>query len=420
MPTRREFLLTASALALSACTHKSPVSLINSVRRRNRYVVVTQSSYWSAQNLEELNASEFVSLPEEPQPEPTDHYSVLTVVNDDGTGLRRVRVPRYYHCATSSAVSGLIYLIGNRDPSSVVAFDLNSLEYAFSCSRPSDGDGRVFSGHGFPIPGTNALAFTMSELKLGKYGEVSIRDAATLTELNRFSTHGFSPHEIRLSPDNKYFVCGHYGSYLGGAPYKGKGIYLKGAQYQNRFPDIVYPASISLIDVQNGKLAGWLSDKRGGQEGHVLADVNNEIYLPNDPPLVISRTDLEKNIRFREGKNETPNKGEFPAMQTSLGICIEYDPIHKEVIVPNRETGTLYVTNVQSKQQRQIPLSSNDHPWIRARPEFVSGLEFHPDGKHYILSTFSGFIAMERGSHRLNPAMTFQLPLLAHSHMHIV
>jgi hypothetical protein len=58
--------------------------------------------------------------------------------------------------------------------------------------------------------------------------------------------------------------------------------------------------------------------------------------------------------------------------------------------------------------------------WKLPQKDLVHGIEFHPDGKHYVLSTSEGFVVVERGTHRINKHKSLRLPLLIHTHLHIV
>ena len=214
----------------------------------------------------------------------------------------------------------------------------------------------------------------------------------------------------------------HYGSYLGQGPYVGMGIYgAQGGYSMERAPKHVYPSSVTLVEAASGKRLSLLSDIRAGQEGHADADEAYNVYLPNLPSRLETRAKIEENPRFREGENEVEDRGEFAVTDHSVGISVAYDPAYREAIVPHRGALVVYVTDSATGKQREINLREQLTPaelaWLNPTPDFLSGLAFHPDGKHYVISSSNGFIALERGTHRVNHAMTFPLPLQVHSHL---
>lgn len=416
---RRSFILGALGLALSACAHQKISFSSAKKKQKTRYFVTTQSSYWNKQNLSPLEPFKRIDLLGIAKFDANKNYTILTSVDDDGSNVQRIALPYFYHCATHNKNKNQLYLMGAKSPSPMAVFDRNTLEIMDIV--PPD-EKRDFGGHGVQLP-SGEIAFTMNGREKGKYDYISIRDPDTLKEVGVHSTFGFQAHEIRLSPDKKYFVCGHYGSYLGGGPYKSMGIYKNGPMYANQHPKYVYPASVTFVDVQSGKRFRLYSDKLAGQEGHADSGENYEAFLPNMPAILQSRSNLETHPRFREGEYTRPDNDEFMVHPTSIGISLAYDPKFQEVIVPHRFMTSIQVTKIATQQVKIFPLAEQaqkkELQWIRPQLDFISGLAFHPDGIHYILSTSSGFIALTRGSHQINPAMTFTLPLLTHSHLDI-
>jgi hypothetical protein len=201
------------------------------------------------------------------------------------------------------------------------------------------------------------------------------------------------------------------------------GIYGGDGSYgMNRSPEFVYPSSVTMVEVSSGKRFRALSDVKSGQEGHADSDEHYNAYLPNVPAKIHSRKNIEKHPRFQEGEYTKPDRKEFAVTDNSLGISLAYDRKFGEVIVPDRGSPRLLITDSKLFRQRELDFGEQTKalPWLKVEGDFVSGLDFHPDGKHYILSTSAGFAAFERGTHRLNPAMSFPLPLLVHSHLCII
>lgn len=421
MMNRRDFLIGSATLALTACARGPMVLLPRPARAR--YAVVTQSMYWSsAQDFREFGTMSSLSVPGLPPPDDSRPFSVLTTVNDDGSGLRRLKIPMHYHCVAAGPSDELLYLVGNQRPSALVALDSRTLEVV-SVVPAGTGIERTFGGHGVRIPGTSHMAFTMNGFQRGSFDFISIRDARTLKEVECFSSHGFQVHEIRLCGDEKNFVCGHYGSYLGQGPYAGLGIYgSQGGYSMNRAPKLVYPASVTLVEAGTGRLRRILSDRRAGQEGHADADEHaDEAYLPNLPARLESRPNLEAHPRFREGENQKKDGGEFAVTDHSVGISVAYDSRYREILVPHRGELTIYVTAAATNQRRDVffrdQLSAGELAWLQPTSDFLNGLAFHPDGKHYVVSTSNGFLVLERGTHRVNHGLSFPLAMKVHSHL---
>jgi len=200
------------------------------------------------------------------------------------------------------------------------------------------------------------------------------------------------------------------------------GIYNENGPYQiNRFPEYVYPSSVTFVDRKSGKRARLLSDVKSGQEGHVDSDENLNAYLPNTPALLQTRKNLEKHPRFQEGITKSRDGGEFAVTDSGHGISLIYDSKFREVLVPTRSAPKIKITIIDTQQEHEIDLqeqlNTEELSWIKQGSSFLNGIALHPDGIHYILSTSQGFIAIERGSHRINHSMTFPLPMMIHSHM---
>ena len=155
-----------------------------------------------------------------------------------------------------------------------------------------------------------------------------------------------------------------------------------------RTPKHVYPSSVTLVEAASGKRLRLLSDIRAGQEGHADADEAYNVYLPNLPSRLETRAKIEENPRFREGENEVEDRGEFAVTDHSVGISVAYDPAYREAIVPHRGALVVYVTDSATGKQREINLREQLTPaelaWLNPTPDFLSGLAFHPDGKHLL------------------------------------
>jgi Protein of unknown function (DUF1513) len=414
--TRRSFLTNTAAFALAACLDLPLSAEDRPKSSRRRYLIVTPSYYRKrVQDLGSYGYEKKFPSRKEYLSYDLERTTMLTVVNDDGTGVRRVSFPGLFHSALSAPKHGLIYLSSSYN----LALDAETLDIAAYApmDRPG-GDDRRFGGHGALLPGGGEIAFGMNHYRHGRHDSISIRDAKTMKELRAFSSHGFEVHEIRLAPGGKSLVCGHYGSYLGSNVYHDLAVY----DYRDGPvppPKFIYPASVTFVDLESGARRALLSDVQGGQEGHVDADADGNAYLAKHPARVRNRPGVDKNPKFAEGEQTVPDGGEFAYDLEHMGICVAYEPVHREVLVPKRNDFYVEVTNVDTQAARRIDLGAQ-LDWKRPEGVFIHGLTLHPDGRHYVLSTSDGVIALERGTHRVNPAMTFRLPLLVHTHLHVV
>lgn len=411
MLTRRSFLLRSAAFALAASLDWPLAAEEPAAPRRRRYLTVTPTYY----RKREIDLSGFSFEKKFPKraeynSADLDRSTMLTVVDDDGAGLRRVLVPGLFHSPLSDEASGRIYLIGTY----ILVLDAKTLDVVGFSPDVKPKDDRRYSGHAVLLP-SGEIAFGVNLCKVGGYDRVSIRDAKTMKELSAVSSHGFELHEVRLTTDRKALVCGHYGSYLGQNAYASLAVY----DYREGPvppPKFIYPGSVTVVDLASGKRVDLQSDVQGGQEGHADSDDRRRIYLAKQPALVHCRPDVEKNPKFREGLQTTPDGGEFANVLDHLGICLTFEPSHREIIVPRRHSMTVQVTNVDTQEVRVVDLAEQ-LDWKKPDGIFLHGLALHPDGKHYVISTSDGFVVLERGTHRVNPKMTFRAPLMIHTHL---
>jgi hypothetical protein len=335
--------------------------------------------------------------------------STITVANSRGVRASRIRVPGAIHAIGHHEKSNTLYLVGVDQPSSLMAVDPSTLDIKNWITRPTDEEPYIFSGHAIPIPGTNLIATAMTGMTIGKHDHLAIRDAETLKVVDRISTYGFEAHEVILSHDARYFAVAHYGSYMGTGPYKELGLgYVY--HYAKKEHGFTYPAFVSVIDAKTGKLEHIFCDKLGGQHGHVAMDDNYVPFIPHLPPFIDPLP--ENNPRFKEGVQKKPIfHDEFVVRSNGLGVTVTYDRIHKEVVIPARYKNQIVIGDNVSKALRHFSL---DDITTQHSPH---GLEYHPDGRHYFVSTNDGLLAFERGTHKLIPELCVEDTFLGiHSH----
>ncbi len=339
--------------------------------------------------------------------------STITVIPDDGQNVKRIRVPSAVHAIGRNTKLDLIYLVSVDEPATLLVMNPHTFEVVNWIQRPVDDEKFIFSGHAIDIPGTEFIATGMTGMEKGKHDHIAIRHGKTLKVEQRISTRGFEVHEIVLTPDGKYFACAHYGSYMGTGPYKEIGLgYVY--HYAKENTGFTYPAFVSLIDAKTGELSGIWRDHLGGQHGHVaIASGSNEPFIPHLPPFI--RKEKGVHPRYLEGVQEKPIFGdEFQVKSNGLGVTVTFDQKHREVVIPARYKNLIVVGSEKSRKVTEIDITK------LTTQRAPHGLEYHPDGKHYLVSTTNGMLAFERGTHKLVKSMSFDDIFLGiHSHFTI-
>ncbi|MGZ3657236.1 MAG: hypothetical protein ACXVCS_16900, partial [Bdellovibrionota bacterium] len=398
MIDRRKFLILSTGVLAAAAGGVAAPFLWK--KRRTKYFISTPPEILGPQdlNLIGLRDAKKISLPGIDGA--AEKMSLLTSVNDDGTGLKRYAIPLHYHSITGYPGSGSVFAVGSFGKSCVVELDRESMEVINVASMPSSSENYSFSGHGYPLPGNDLMAFGMNQFEKGKFDHVSIRERKTLKEVGRVSTYGFCVHEVRVTPDEKHLLCGHYGSLLGLRPYEGLSYYGKHGKII--IPPVVYPPNVTLVEVGTGKRAELAFDWRLQQMGHAEADAENNIYLPKQFPLLESSPGVGSHPFFREGIITRKNGHDFPGPKNQFGIALIYDPKHREIIVPVRQRfeilATSTKTQVTASHDYTAALENAGIHWPKLSQVFVCGISFHPDGRHYVVSTVQGILVFERGT----------------------
>ena len=212
---------------------------------------------------------------------------------------------------------------------------------------------------------------------------------------------------------------GHYGSLLGSGPYgkfahrEVRDLLNKKKAYGVDLAERVFPGSISVVELASGKLLDRLSSVHGGAHCHFAVGSEGRLYLPHQPSLVKSRTDTLTNPAFAEGASAGGPKEEFkPTMRAGFGTSIAYDEKFRQVLIPTRWTETLnYFSEATPEDFHGVELRATLPEMKRTH-----GLAFHPDGKHYVITGDNWLAALERGTHRLNPDLSFPVSLFVHAH----
>lgn len=440
MINRRQFLLASGALLAQACVSKVPLlgkgghapasegppelgsipEALSGVPvggtsvltpKGAVYMIPTPHIYFK-KDQDLLGKVKYDRLIPSPKGYNLNNSSTITVIPDSGQNVKRVRVPSMVHAIGQHKKQNLLYLISVDQPSSLFVLDPQTFEVINWLRRPTEDENYIFSGHLVEIPGTDFIAVGMTGMHKGKHDHVAIRHARTLKVEERFSSHGFEVHEVLLSPDQTMFACAHYGSYMGTGPYKEIGLGWN-YYYVKESTGITYPAYVTLIDAKNGSLKGIYRDPLGGQHGHVAMSADNELFIPHLPPWV--KKENPNHPRYQEGEQLKPIfDDEFQVKSTGLGVHIMYDQKFNEVLAPARYRQELVVANSKSRKVTHIDVK----PISKQR--FPHSLDFHPDGKHYVVSTSDGIMVFERGTHKFVRAKSFDdIYLATHSHFQV-
>jgi hypothetical protein len=425
MISRRDFLIASAAMLGTACTkgagkkafdalatNGAPDSTQAFSTKGTHYFVPTPHIYFKTdQDL--ITKVKYDRVIPSPKGWKLNQTSTITVIPDNGRDVKRIRVPTAVHSIGRNKKHDLIYLVSVDQPATLIAMNPHTFEVVSWLERPSEDENFIFSGHAIDIPGTDFIATGMTGMEKGKHDHIAIRHAKTLKVEQRISTHGFEVHEIVLSPDGKTFACAHYGSYMGTGPYKEIGLgYVY--HYAKDNTGFTYPAFVSMVNAASGKLESIWRDPLGGQHGHVaLASGTNEPFIPHLPPFLAKENKIHP--RYLEGVQEKPIFGdEFQVKSNGLGVTVTFDQIHREVVIPARYKNLIVIGSEKTRKVREIDITK------LTTQRAPHGLEYHPDGKHYLVSTTNGMLAFERGTHKLVESMSFgDIFLAIHSHFTI-
>lgn len=339
-----------------------------------------------------------------------DKYrSLISVVDGTSCNLRRIYVPGYHHSGVF--IDDKIFMVTRGEPGLLVVLDPQTLE-VISARRPPDDF--LFGGHLISVDGGGVVAVTLNSPKRGAYDSIGYFDSKTLKEIHRHSSFGFQAHELTLGANAKNLYVGHYGSNYKSGPYRdlvSPILVRKGAEKMPVAQQEFYPGCVCVIDMKESKLIECKSDNQNGPQGHLAISRAGQIFLTKARPFMHSRGDEKVNFAFREGVDGKQVFSQFLDLGRVAGTSILVDPLYNQfILVDTNETNVVWgLTNSRSKLNKvnlQIdPLMGLPH-----------GLQFHPDGEHYIVSCENGFYVFKRNSHEYVPDKSFRTFLGNHSH----
>ena len=309
----------------------------------------------------------------------------------------------------------------------VLSFDPTSLELA--SLRGFEGEAIVGGGHAvFTRDGSQVIVTERRRLDAytghpaDHYGQVSIRDAATLQTLETFSTHGMAPHDLALLADGKHIAIAHYGSHLPEGAWR---------------PQIVEPCLV-ILELSSGRLVDKLSPPDRGYELRHLAAGGLERLAA----VLVRRGSREEEATLLAGRSEvyeadsstrdagaylpgpliTFNAERRPAaaslalppdpLLARQGQSMAYDPLADEMLVTFTSSHAVGVFAGSDGRVKQV--FSTEPLGLR----YPRGIALHPDGVHYAVSgSWRDLTLFRRGTHA--PARSIYAVLFEHSHLAI-
>lgn len=353
--------------------------------------------------------------------------TLLTRVSEADGSVTRALLPITGH-AIAVAPSGGRAVWASMNGESLLSFDPRSLALE-SFARPRGAD-YIGGGHAdFTADGRQVLF--VERKRYGprparpqeQYGQVTIRDPADLSVLERYSCHGVSPHQIRILRDGRHVAISNYGSV--NAPSAGEA------------PEILEP-SLTLLELVSGRLVEkWVGPDLRYEVRHLAADrldriaavlarrvttaeirkVNRarpEIYEP-DFSVLEEVAYMPAPVQFYDARQaDTPPRASLPdrPMAARQGQSILYDPEHDEMIVSFASSHNVIVFAAASGRIRKIVRTD------RLGLRYPRGLALHPDGAHYAVSgSWRGLHLFRRGSHEHTVARALHTVFFDHSHL---
>lgn len=420
--TRRQFL-TASLLGVASIDAAWAMDAPKKVRRSVRYCTVSPVR----DDLIPLPDNSAADIPEVAWPAAMHapavttpslkskaakgQRSLLTIVNEDGTGVRRAWLPGLLH-------SGLfcgdrLIVVTRGEPGLLLVLDVETLAIVASVTAE---DGWLMGGHVEPwlLPGQ--FAITMNRQIEGAYDRVDIYEIDPLRKIASFPSYGFQAHELKLDALTGRLYVGHYGSYYFSGPYR----HLHSATPFERFmsPDesklTYYPGSVSVVDAQSGRLISRLSSPGNGPHGHLAVSADGQVFLTRLPTLLASRSDTMTNPAFAQGTDHKQLKAEFYDQRrfdnTATSISIDH-AANRFYLADRHPNGCLVHGSCQTP----------DQPTFVANPDpqrfgATMSLTLHPDGDHIIVACTDGILKFTRAG-VLVPGGSFPAHVGPHSHI---
>jgi hypothetical protein len=203
--------------------------------------------------------------------DPERPFRLLTRIGMDGE-TRQALLPAAAHDVEISPDRSVGVLCGF-EATDQVAFDPDTLD--LTAVAPSFSKGWRGGGHAAYLQGGKSVVISerapRQSLREGKvethHGRITIRDIDTLKIRGSYSTYGIDPHDIRLIENDRYLVIANYGS----LPSPGN--------TRLDIPRHVHEACVTIVDMENGKLADKrVTNRRSSELRHLAAGRLDRIF----------------------------------------------------------------------------------------------------------------------------------------------
>ncbi len=353
--------------------------------------------------------------------------SMLTKFSTDGSVRQNLFPVRGHDIAISS--DGKTGVFGSMERQSYVTFDPETLDLV-ALGTPFGPDW-VGGGHGIYLTdGTLALSERAPIIPYtGKpedhFGRITLRDPQTMKIIGDFSTHGISPHEIRMLDDGTHAVIANYGTTVppgGGTDYG--------------LPRHMVEASVVVVDIHSGKLVEKYFGNETQEIRHLCAkDAETIFAIQAELVEAGSEQHFFSENKAVYGRDPTNTKGMAFTMAPTVkvntatgrletlgsdarqqlmrhGLSIEYDARNDEVIASYPATHTVLVFDAPSGEVKQQ---------INCEPiglHYPCGVALLPGQDFYVVTGYwRNLYIFERGTHRLIRELCHYPVNFGHSHI---
>lgn len=353
---------------------------------------------------------------------------LLTRIGMDGS-IRQGLLPVLAH-DVEIAPDGSTGVLCGMDGGNHCAFDPKTLELA--ALQPSFRDGWRGGGHAVYLDGGRTVVLSerapaapyQGRLE-AHFGRLTIRDPASLKQLDSYSTHGVDPHDIRLTADGRHVVIANYGSIVSAETGK------------QTVPRTVIEASITVLELSSGKLVDKLKTGRGAVELRHLAAGNldrifaiqarlgntadgadvmraedaayeDDITAEADQAYLAAAT-----LRYDALRGRSTKMGGATATRLMRhGLSIRFDERYDEAIATYPSSHYVMVFDGATGS------ISRKFDTRTAGLRYPCGLTFLPDGRHYAVAGYwENLFVFERGTHRLVRDLCLYPLFFGHSHI---
>lgn len=325
---------------------------------------------------------------------------------------------------------GRIGFYGSMEYRSYVCFDPKTLDL-ITLGKPYGKDW-VGGGHGAFIDNGTHLALSERAPRVGyrggpekHYGRITLREPGTLRIIESYSTHGISPHDVRLLADGKHLAIANYGSTY---PRRKK---------QYGVPRHVVEPSVTIIDINDGRLlAKYVSGSSRMELRHLCAHdfdtifaIQTELGLGDQDETYRrdDKTAYETDLTTRDTESYLPaptlrvdrsSESLQPLGSAHIqklmrqGLSIHYEPTHHEIIATFPSTHSIMVYDAASGDLK------HHIDGTAMGLEYPCGLVLLKDPRYYVVAGYwKNLFVFERGSHRLMRELCHYTTFFGHSHI---